>query len=302
MAKTQPARIEINGLRHYWIPDPHKGEAHGQYVPSVTSILGKTAGERANQMLAQWNERNPGAREAAAARGTAIHAACEAYVRGRPVEVIPEYKPYWDGLARHLDKFDYFVWSETPLRPDWRFCVSADGFSRVWSHEHRYSGCPDLVGVRSGLGVLLDFKTSVGPYSRYFPSENNRCQFGGWSKFSKTCVQLGAYAMAFEETLDFEVDMGEILVTTPEITQSFRLLPHELQGARYKFRQRVRQFWDLMAQESAAAEAIEAATLAPSGTCDDDVRLGAHAGNRNGKRGCAAAGAQRREPELAVAS
>ena len=250
-------------MRFYWIPGPDRDEESGEYVASVTTILGKTAGEKSQQMLAQWNERNPGAREAAAERGTAIHAACEAHVRGRKVEVAPEYLPFWEGLARHLDKFDYFVWSEKPLRPDWNFCISPDGYARVWSHTHKYSGCPDLVGVRKGLGVILDFKTSVAPYARYFPSETNRCQFGGWAKFSKTCTQLGAYSMAFEETLDFEVDMGEILVTTPETTQSFLLYPHELHGARYRFRQRVQQFHEIMATEQAAEQAAQLAIAPP---------------------------------------
>ena len=73
-----PTRFEINGVRHY-----RAGDDPNRVYPSVTSILGKTAGAKANQRLQAWNLNNPGAREAAAKRGTAIHAACEDYIRGK---------------------------------------------------------------------------------------------------------------------------------------------------------------------------------------------------------------------------
>lgn len=204
-------------------------------------------------MLASWNLRNPGAREAAAERGTIIHKACEDYIRGRSVSVPEEHMPYWNGLAQHLDRYDHFIWSEKPLRPEWSFCVGEDGISRVWSHEHRYCGCPDLVGVRKGVVLLADFKSSVNPYSRYYPREDNRSQFGGWAKFNKCAIQLGAYAIALEETLGIDVHMAQILVTTPEITQSFLLRGDELNQFRYRWLQKVETYWRMVELEQAAA-------------------------------------------------
>ena len=69
-------------------------------------------------MLNNWNLKNPGGKEKAAARGTAIHQACEDYIRGLPINLPDEYLPFWRGLSQHLDKYDYFVWSEKPLRPE----------------------------------------------------------------------------------------------------------------------------------------------------------------------------------------
>jgi hypothetical protein len=57
--------------------------------------------------------------------------------------------------------------------------------------------------------------------------------------------------------------MGEILVTTPETTQSFLLYPHELHGARYRFRQRVQQFHEIMAAEQVAERAAQLAIAPP---------------------------------------
>lgn len=245
---AQPTRFEINGVRHY-----RTGDRPDRAYPSVTAILSKTAGARANQALAAWNLRNPGGREAAAQRGSIIHAACEDYIRGRPVQVPQELLPYWEGLSQHLDRYDCFIWSERPLRPEWSFCTGEDDISRIWSHRHKYCGCPDLVGLRRGSAWLADFKSSVGPYSRYYPREDNRALFGGWSKFNKCGIQLGAYAIALEETLGISIDMGQILVTTPEITQSFLLRGDELDSFRYKWLQRVASYWKMVELEAEAA-------------------------------------------------
>lgn len=247
-----PTRFEIDGVRHY-----RTGDRPDCAYPSVTAILGKTAGAKAQQMLASWNLRNPGAREAAAQRGSIIHAACEDYIRGRTVSVPEDLQPYWDGLAQHLDKYDYFIWSERPLRPDWSYCTGEDGISRIWSHTHRYCGCPDLIGVRRGSIWLADFKSSVGPYSRYYPREDNRSLFGGWSKFNKCSIQLGAYAIAAEETLGIPIDLAQILVTTPELTQSFLLRGDELNSFRYKWLQKVATYWKMVELEQEAAAARE---------------------------------------------
>jgi len=241
-------RFSIDGERYYSPAD----DPDARY-PSVTNILGKTAGAKAQQALNTWALNNPGAREEAAARGTLIHEACERYIRGLPVEVPDRYEPYWRGLSNHLDRFDYFVWSERPLKPEWSFCTGEDGISRIWSHKYQYAGCPDLVGFRNGVAWLSDFKTSVGPYARYYPREDNRSQFGGWKKFSKTSLQLGAYSMALEETLGIEIEIAQILVSVADgTTQSFILRGDELHEAKYKWLQRVAQYWSLVADEAAA--------------------------------------------------
>ena len=56
-------RVTINGSRHYKTP-------YGA-LPSVTTILSETQGNKA--ALERWAKKNPGGREAAAARGTKVH-------------------------------------------------------------------------------------------------------------------------------------------------------------------------------------------------------------------------------------
>jgi hypothetical protein len=243
---ASPTRYEVNGERYYLSDVP------GKAYPSVTTILGKTASDKAKKTLSNWNLRNPGGLEKAAARGTAIHGACENYIRGLPIELKEEHKPFWEGMPQHLDKFDYFLWSEKPLKDEWDYCVGKDGISRVWSHDYGFCGCPDIVGVRNGVVILGDFKTSNSPYCRYFPKEDNRQNFTGWSKLNKCALQLAAYAIATEETLDLHVDCAQIIVSTPEIDQSFLLHGDELARFKTKWLQRVRRYRELKAKEEKA--------------------------------------------------
>ena len=250
-----PTRYEANGIRYY-----RAGDNPSKSYPSVTAILGKTASEAAKKALHTWSLKNPGGKEAAAERGTSIHAACEAYIRGLPVHVPDAYLPFWRGLAQHLDKYDAFLWSEKPLRPEWKHCVGEDGISRLWSHQFGYSGCPDLIGVRNGVTILVDFKTSNGPYCRWYPKEQDRSMFGGWRKYHKCSLQLAAYALACKETLGITIDAAQILVSTSEIDQSFLLHGDELERARITWLQKVALFYELIAAEEAEARALEQQT------------------------------------------
>ena len=247
-----PIRLEINGRRHYQI-------APEIYVPSVTTVLGATANAASKAALNNWLANNPGGREAAAERGTTIHKACEDYIRGRPVSVPAEIMCYWDGLARHLDRYDGFVWSEVPLLPQHRHLIDAEsGIAMVYSLEYRYAGVPDLIALKNGSHFLVDFKTSNNPYSRFYPAPevaDAGGSFGGWMKYQKCATQLAAYKIAIKETLGIQINRVEILTSTPEITQRFQIHGPELKKFEVKWLQKVRAYQDLVIQETAAAAA-----------------------------------------------
>ncbi|HAP31364.1 MAG TPA: hypothetical protein DCR01_05290, partial [Flavobacteriales bacterium] len=84
-------RLTIDGSRHYKTP-------YGA-LPSVTTILSATQGNKA--ALERWAKKNPGGREAAAARGTKVHALMEEYLLGidrDPQIEDPEIAQFWEGL------------------------------------------------------------------------------------------------------------------------------------------------------------------------------------------------------------
>ena len=229
------------------------GDGTDRYAPSVTTVLGAVASEKSRRALESWCEKNPGAKEEACNRGTHIHEQCERYLRGLPLTLDPKYADYWRGMEEHLSKVEDLLWSERPMRPEWRsITVAGDGMPRIWSSKYLYSGTPDLVYRRRGLTILGDYKTSSGPYCRMFPKdETDRSKFTGWMKYQKVGKQLAAYAIAFEETLGIKVDACQVLVSTSDLTQNFFIQGTEFDKFKRKFLENVNTFWGMMLGDQA---------------------------------------------------
>jgi hypothetical protein len=210
------ARITLNGKRHYTTPLP-TGPA-----PSVTTIIGETASEANKRKLEMWSKNNPGVKEAAAERGTAIHYGMECYLKGDKNPEIPEeYADFWEVL-----------WAESPVLDKFDFTIGADDVARVWGCDDEgraWAGAPDIIAVVGNKLTLADLKTSVKPYSRKWPKDLEkgspewRDLLGGHMKFKKTCKQLAAYDIAIEQTLGMKVQQAAILVSTPVRTQVFKI-------------------------------------------------------------------------------
>ena len=223
---SKPARIVINGKRHYETPFLTGPAA------SVTTIISETASEANKRKLELWSKNNPGVKEAAAERGTSIHSCMEHYLKKEDVDVPQEYEDYWNGMPSMLDQFQEVIWAETPLLDHHQFALSEDGIGRVWGRdeeERPWVGSPDIIGIAGGKLTLADLKTSAKPYCRWWPKEYPkgspewRVRLGGYMKFKKCCLQLGAYALGIEQTLNMKVDQAAILVSTPEDIQLFKI-------------------------------------------------------------------------------
>ena len=164
-------RLSIEGSRHYKTP-------FGA-LPSVTTILSATQGNKAS--LERWNKKNPGKKEEAARRGTAVHSRMEHYLLGErdfkhEKDEDPEFiktlvEPFWKDLPEKLDKFDEVIWAENPANPeDYAWTIGGDGISRVWhpgitdNETYGWAGAPDIIATYKGKTVLGDLKTSNGLY------------------------------------------------------------------------------------------------------------------------------------------
>ena len=221
------ARITLNGRRHYTTPLP-TGPA-----PSVTTIISETASEANKRKLEMWSKANPGVKEAAAERGTAVHFGMEQYLKGNKLPEIPsEYQEFWSGMPKILDQFQEVLWAESPVDPRFNFTVGGDDVARVWGCDDNgrsWAGAPDIIGVVNNKLTLADLKTSVKPYSRKWPKDLDkgspewRDLLGGHMKFKKTCKQLAAYDLAITQTLGIKVQQAAILVSTPVRTQVFKI-------------------------------------------------------------------------------
>ena len=238
-------RLTINGSRHYKTP-------HGA-LPSVTTILSATQGNKAS--LERWNKKNPGKREEAAARGTAVHARMEHYLLGqREFEYNEIVEPFWEGLPEKLDKFEDVIWAENPVDNHYSWTIGGDGVSRVWhpgvneNETWGWAGAPDIIATYKGKIILGDLKTSNGLYYGKWPGpETPRDEYGmrraGFIKYQKCCMQLAAYHMAIEETISIKPDVHMILVATQTRAQTFAIQGHTIQKYKEKWLQAVEKYY-----------------------------------------------------------
>ncbi len=218
----------------------------GMYMPSVTTVLSATESEKSKKSLATWQANNPGGLEEASTRGSAIHLGCENYLRGLDPGVPEEYQDFWNGISQYLDWFDTIHWSERPLRPDWNHLRSDDReVAYVWSTEHMYAGCPDLIGEIGGVKVIADFKTSNTPYRSSFPDRGDRAGYGGYRKYTKCSQQMAAYRYALNERTGFLCDVALIIVSTPEISQAIFIDGDQMNLAESRFLKRCKQFHEI---------------------------------------------------------
>lgn len=243
---NEPARLTINGKRHYNTPF-NTGPA-----ASVTTIISETASEANKKKLEMWSKNNPGVKEAAAERGTAIHSCMEHYLKKEDVDVPPQYEDFWSGMPDILDQFQEVIWAETPLYEKHQFALSSDGIGRVWGRdeeERPWVGSPDIIGVAGNKLTLADLKTSVKPYCRWWPKDLEkgstewRDRLGGYMKFNKCCLQLGAYALGIEQTLNMKVQQAAILVSTPKDTQLFKISRRHLDSCQEKWLKVVDEYY-----------------------------------------------------------
>ena len=241
-------RLTINGNRHYKTP-------YGA-LPSVTTILSATQGNKA--ALERWAAKNPGGREAAAARGTKVHSLMEEYLLGinkDPVIDNEEIAAFWDGLPEKLDKLERVVWAENPANPDdFAWTMGGDGISRVWHpgvHETEtwgWAGAPDIVAEYKGKVVLGDLKTSNGLYfSRWPGPETLKSEYGmkraGFMKYQKCMMQMGAYALALEHTVNIFPELLMIFVATKERPQVFAVQGGTIQKYKDKWLEAVVKYY-----------------------------------------------------------
>lgn len=240
-------RLTLNGSRHYKTP-------YGA-LPSVTTILSATSGNKA--ALERWAAKNPGGREAAAARGTKVHSLMEEYLLGinkDPVIEDEEIAQFWDGLPENLDKLGRVIWAENPVNDAFPWCKGGDGVSRVWhpgvkdGETFGWAGAPDIVAEYKNKVVLGDLKTSNGPYYAKWPgAETPKNEFAmrraGYMKYAKCQMQMAAYAMALEHTVGIVPEICMTFVATRERCQVFAIQGGTIEKYKQKWLESVDKYY-----------------------------------------------------------
>jgi hypothetical protein len=129
-------------------------EIDGAWYPRVTSIVSIKAKPGLYRYYAGMPNMRAAdeAKERSAAEGTAVHAAVERMLKGKPVEVPEEIRPSLDAFSVFLQNHNV-----TPLLIE----------ERVVSAKHRYAGTVDAVAEVNGVVGVLDIKTSKSIYRDY---------------------------------------------------------------------------------------------------------------------------------------
>ena len=156
-------------------------------------------------------------------------------------------------MDKYLDWFDTIHWSERPLRPDWHHLRSDNReVAYVWSTEHKYAGCPDLIGEIGGVKVIADFKTSTAPYRNSFPDRGDATGYGGFRKYQKCAQQMAAYRLALEERTGFRCDVALIIVTTEDTAQGIFVDSDQMDLQESRFLKRAQMFHDMYPDDDEA--------------------------------------------------
>ena len=141
----------IDGKRHYLVPDPRSGEESPLAYPSITTLLGWFSGfgiqkwrdkighEEANKITRQ-----------AASRGTAVHKIVEDYITNKLSEddlrsVMPTYHADFLKFKEIIDKS----------------IGTIHGIEiALWSHKYHVAGRSDCIAEWDGELSVVDWKTS----------------------------------------------------------------------------------------------------------------------------------------------
>ena len=187
---TPISRATVDGKRHYCLPD-------GSKVPSVTTILDRTAPAEKKQALQNWRNRVGTAKAQeitteAAGRGTRMHKWLENYVKNDMLDE-PGSNPY--SLQSH----------------GMANIIIAEGLSNVseyWGVEvpvyysGLYAGTTDCVGLWKGKPAIIDFKQTNKPKKREWIDDY--------------FIQLAAYSQAHNETHGTDIRTGVILMCSAD--------------------------------------------------------------------------------------
>lgn len=219
---TKPERVEINGKRHYCLPD-------GSKVPSVTTILDATQSPEKIAALEAWRKRMGAAKAKeittiAASRGTRMHKYLEDYVLTdtlNPAGTNPfsmQSRRMADTIIKNaMHNITEYWGSEVPVY-----------------YSGLYAGTSDCVGVWKGSPAILDFKQTNKPKKREY--------------IDSYFLQLAAYALAHNNMHGTDIKTGVILMCSAPETPADEPVYQEFVVELAEFELYANKWWDMVEQ------------------------------------------------------
>ena len=209
-------RSTTDGLRTY--------EVGNEKLPSVTTILGATKSQDAQDSIANWQarvgqEQATRIRDQAASRGTNMHKHLEKHLLGEGhLDLTEEGKTAKAMADTIVDK------GFKELQEIW-------GSEVVVYYPGLYAGATDVVGVYDYEDSIIDFKHSNRPIRKEWVEDY--------------FLQLGAYAMAHNYVHRTKITQGVILMCTPDnYFQKFQVKGKEFVKYQHQFLERVNKYYE----------------------------------------------------------
>ena len=209
-------RSTTDGLRTY--------DVGKEKLPSVTTILGATKSQEAQDSIARWQARvgqdqATRIKEQAASRGTNMHKHLEQHILGQGHLDLTEEGKTAKSMADTIIKKGLCDLSEI-----W-------GSEVVLYYPGLYAGATDVVGVYDYEDSIIDFKQSNKPKRKEWIEDY--------------FMQLGAYAMAHNYVHRTEITQGVILMCTPDnYFQKFQVKGKEFIKYQHQFLERVGKYYE----------------------------------------------------------
>ena len=204
----------INGKRHYLVPDPRSGEESALAYPSITTLLGwysgfgiqkwrdKVGHEEANKITRQ-----------AANRGTAVHKIVEDYITNKIEDSGDYLKSQMPTYHADFLKFKPII--------DEHIGTIYGIETALWSHKYHVAGRSDCIAEWDGRMSVVDWKTSRKIKKR--------------EHIENYFLQGTFYACAYTELTGTEVDyLNIVMVPESEDPVIFTECIHDWKDLLYK--------------------------------------------------------------------
>jgi hypothetical protein len=219
---TKPTREEINGVRHYCLPD-------GSKVASVTTILDKTKPPEQVAALHNWRRR-VGEQAAqnisneAAGRGTRMHKYLEDFCLSDKLSE-PGTNPYSLQARRMAD---------TVINKGLVHVTEYWGTEVPVYYAGLYAGTTDCLGLWRGKPAIIDFK------------QTNKIKKREW--IDSYFLQLVAYALAHNSMHGTDIKTGVILMCCVPENADIDPVYQEFALENEEFEQYTQLWWDRVSQ------------------------------------------------------
>jgi len=219
MKKQELVREHIDGKRFYLCPDGYK-------VISVTTILSETKSKESIEGLNQWRKFVGESKASEILKyscdvGTLLHSKIENYfIHDKLITT----------GTNHIHKLSDNMF-------DVMLKNGLNQITECWSTElplffpKIYAGTTDCVGIVNGKPTIIDFKNSR--------------KLKTLDQIEDYTLQLAAYAEAFEQNYNIEINNGLILLVTQDLQfRDFYFDENNFKDLKLKWWDRVEQFYD----------------------------------------------------------